>query len=114
MQSRASLTAKFKTNESVMHKMISKILREKFGIKFFFDHTLGIVLAMKMLFQEIISLDRPIIVSECPAWTSYAEKMLDENIIRFMSKVKSPQQIMGKILKKHFSQATGIVSYCPL
>jgi hypothetical protein len=50
MQSRASLTAKFKTNESVMHKMISKILREKFGIKFFFDHTLGIVLAMKMLF----------------------------------------------------------------
>ena len=41
----------------------------------------------------------PLICSECPGWVCYAEKVVGESIIPYMSRVKSPQQIMGKIIK---------------
>ena len=67
LQSRASLTAHFKTNEIVMQQIITKILKEKFGIHYFFDHSHGLVVALKMLFKDITLSNKPIIVSECPA-----------------------------------------------
>ncbi|CAK9289928.1 unnamed protein product [Gordionus sp. m RMFG-2023] len=44
-------------------------------------------------------LKLPIITSICPGWVCYAEKSLGEIIIPHMSKVKSPQQIFGSLLK---------------
>lgn len=43
--------------------------------------------------------DKPIISSICPGWICYAEKTNGELIIPHLSKVRSPQQIMGAILK---------------
>jgi iron only hydrogenase large subunit-like protein len=34
--------------------------------------------------------NKPLIVSECPGWVSYAEKIVGPDIFKFMSKVKSP------------------------
>lgn len=42
----------------------------------------------------------PLIASECPGWTCYAEKQAAETVIKHMSKVKSPQQITGKFIKQ--------------
>jgi iron only hydrogenase large subunit-like protein len=39
--------------------------------------------------------------SECPGWVYYAEKVVGEMAFPFMSKVKSPQQLCGLLLK-HF------------
>lgn len=44
----------------------------------------------------------PVITSACPGWVCYAEKTHPESL-RYISKVKSPQQIMGTILKHMFS-----------
>lgn len=44
----------------------------------------------------------PIISSICPGWICYAEKTNGDFVIPFLSKVKSPQQIMGSLLKKRF------------
>lgn len=41
----------------------------------------------------------PIICSECPGWTSYAQKATEEYIIPHMSSIRSPHQIMGKMIK---------------
>lgn len=41
----------------------------------------------------------PILTSECPGWVCYAEKTIGEEAFPFMSKVKSPQQLLGRILK---------------
>ena len=43
--------------------------------------------------------DLPILTSECPGWVCYAEKTVGDDAFPFMSRVKSPQQICGKILK---------------
>lgn len=42
----------------------------------------------------------PIISSICPGWICYAEKTNGDLIIPHLSKVRSPQQIMGAILKR--------------
>lgn len=48
----------------------------------------------------------PIISSVCPGWVCYAEKTNGELVIPFLSKVRSPQQIMGSMLKKRFCDIT--------
>ena len=41
--------------------------------------------------------------SECPGWVCYAEKVVGESAFPFMSKVKSPQQLCGQLLKHYLS-----------
>jgi iron only hydrogenase large subunit-like protein len=43
----------------------------------------------------------PVLCSECPGWVCYAEKVVGELAIPYMSEVKSPQQIQGRFIKKH-------------
>lgn len=42
----------------------------------------------------------PMLTSECPGWICYAEKTQGEYILPFISRVKSPQQILGSLIKK--------------
>ena len=42
----------------------------------------------------------PVLCSECPGWVCYAEKVVGDVSIPYMSVVKSPQQIQGYLLKK--------------
>lgn len=46
----------------------------------------------------------PIINSSCPGWICYAEKTNGELIIPYLSKVRSPQQIMGALVKRRYSK----------
>nr|ADD38685.1 Probable cytosolic Fe-S cluster assembly factor GL21135 [Lepeophtheirus salmonis] len=41
----------------------------------------------------------PILTSSCPGWICYAEKTHGDWILPYISKVKSPQQIMGALVK---------------
>lgn len=41
----------------------------------------------------------PVLCSECPGWVCYAEKVVGEVALPYMSVVKSPQQIQGRLLK---------------
>ncbi|CDP07467.1 unnamed protein product [Coffea canephora] len=49
-------------------------------------------------------LGLPLISSACPAWINYAEKNLGSYILPNISSVKSPQQIIGAIIKNHICQ----------
>jgi iron only hydrogenase large subunit-like protein len=46
----------------------------------------------------------PLLTSECPGWICYAEKTQGEYIIPYISRVKSPQQILGSLVKRNKSQ----------
>lgn len=48
----------------------------------------------------------PIISSVCPGWICYAEKTNGDLIIPHLSRVRSPQQIMGAILKEHYVKSS--------
>ena len=46
----------------------------------------------------------PMMTSSCPGWICYAEKTHGDFILPYISQVKSPQQIMGSLVKNHLSQ----------
>lgn len=80
--------------------------------RYFWDQALVINMALQQAQNEFIERYQkfvkegkrkdcfPLICSECPGWVCYAEKVAGEEAIPYMSKVKSPQQIMGKIVKE--------------
>ena len=43
---------------------------------------------------------QPLLTSHCPGWTCYATKVVDESILPLLSRVKSPEQVAGMILKR--------------
>jgi iron only hydrogenase large subunit-like protein len=40
-----------------------------------------------------------IINSECPGWICYSEKKIGNNAFKYMSKIKSPQQIFAILIR---------------
>ena len=46
----------------------------------------------------------PMLASSCPGWICYAEKTCGDFVLPYISTTKSPQQIMGTLLKKLLSQ----------
>lgn len=50
--------------------------------------------------EQIKDDNHPLISSICPGWICYAEKTNGELIIPHLSKVRSPQQIMGALIKQ--------------
>ena len=46
----------------------------------------------------------PFMTSSCPGWICYAEKTHGNFILPYISQVKSPQQIMGTLVKNHFAK----------
>ena len=48
-------------------------------------------------------LPLPLLASECPGWVCYAEKTQGSYILPHMSTVKSPQQLAGLYLKRHYA-----------
>ena len=53
---------------------------------------------IKKKLLKIIS--KPVLCSECPGWIWYAEKVVGDIAIPYMSLLKSPQQLQGYLLKK--------------
>ena len=48
------------------------------------------------------------LTSACPGWICYAEKTHGDYILPFISNVKSPQQIMGSLVKHYLSHKLGL------
>lgn len=54
-----------------------------------------------------LSPAKPVLASSCPGWVCYAEKT-HPYVLPYLSKVKSPQALMGTLLKTTLSQTLGI------
>ncbi|KAI1807267.1 cytosolic Fe-S cluster assembly factor nar-1 [Daldinia bambusicola] len=53
------------------------------------------------------TVPKPILTSSCPGWVCYAEKT-HPHVLPYISKVKSPQALMGTLLKTTLSRTLGI------
>jgi len=114
-QSRASLALNFGVNETEMQRILMSKLK-KIGVSYVFDMSLAMDLAVTLGCYEFEAeflkekdIKLPMICSECPGWVCYAEKVVGESVIPYMSRVKSPQQIMGRILKDFLAEKLKIV-----
>ncbi|XP_055639218.1 probable cytosolic Fe-S cluster assembly factor AAEL012261 [Toxorhynchites rutilus septentrionalis] len=52
----------------------------------------------------------PMLASSCPGWVCYAEKTHGNFILPYIATTRSPQQIMGVLVKKYLSKILGIRS----
>lgn len=84
----------------------------KIGFDFIFDSTFAADLAVIETATELqkrieANENLPMISSCCPAWVKFAEQFYPE-LLPLLSSLKSPQQILGTIIKTYFAQKQGI------
>lgn len=77
--------------------------KQVLGFQYVFDTTFARHLALNEHTKEFCERRRgagrlPMLASACPGWICYAEKTRPE-ILEFISKTKSPQQVMGSLVK---------------
>lgn len=58
------------------------------------------------------SISLPLLASSCPGWICYAEKTHGNFILPYISTTKSPQQIMGCLVKLYFPQIYAQIFNC--
>ncbi|OTB15991.1 hypothetical protein K445DRAFT_60202 [Daldinia sp. EC12] len=66
-----------------------------------------LVLGAEEALSEQSQVSKPILTSSCPGWVCYAEKT-HPHVLPYISKVKSPQALMGTLLKTTLSRTLGI------
>lgn len=91
--------------------VINAALR-KIGFSYIFDTSFAADLAVmetsEVLMRKMDTDDKtPLISSCCPAWVKYAEQFYPE-ILPLISTCKSPQQMLGSIIKSYFAPKQGI------
>lgn len=55
-------------------------------------------------FQDQKSYKLPMLASSCPGWVCYAEKTHGNFVLPYISTTRSPQQIMGVLVKQHLAK----------
>ncbi|KAI1467529.1 cytosolic Fe-S cluster assembly factor nar-1 [Daldinia caldariorum] len=66
-----------------------------------------LVLGAEEALSDKGTVSKPILTSSCPGWVCYAEKT-HPHVLPYISRVKSPQALMGTLLKTTLSRTLGI------
>eukprot|EP00730_Choanoeca_flexa_P017927 TRINITY_DN8687_c0_g1_i2.p1 TRINITY_DN8687_c0_g1~~TRINITY_DN8687_c0_g1_i2.p1 ORF type:complete len:476 (+),score=90.18 TRINITY_DN8687_c0_g1_i2:144-1571(+) len=82
---------------------------KKLGADYVFDASLGRSIALRQCTSEFRHRKLnggvlPVLTSACPGWICYAEKSHGDVVLPYISTVKSPQQIMGSLIKRRICQ----------
>ena len=89
------------------YKDISNIIGEILNIDFIIPLNDFILYTLNLCYKEFLQNKEKkeidgIICSECPGWVCYAEKKIGKISFQYMSKIKSPHEISGIIIKELF------------
>ncbi|XP_056358889.1 cytosolic iron-sulfur assembly component 3 isoform X3 [Oenanthe melanoleuca] len=111
-QSRASLAARCKLGLLETAQKLTMFLKS-LGVHYVFDTTFSRNFSLLESQQEFVRRfhkqadDKkalPMLASACPGWICYAEKTHGSFIIPHISTTKSPQQVMGSLVKGYFAE----------
>jgi iron only hydrogenase large subunit-like protein len=110
-QSRASLSAKFGLSPLQVARRVTSFLKE-LGVHHVFDTSFSRDISLLESQVEFVQRYRassslPMLASACPGWICYAEKTHGSYILPFISTTKSPQQVMGSLVKEFFGNKVG-------
>jgi iron only hydrogenase large subunit-like protein len=100
-----------------MHSVLRRIrafCKSKLGFEHVFDTTFARHVALAEHAREFDERKRgvegagrlPMLASACPGWVCYAEKTHAE-MLPFISRSKSPQQVMGTLVKEWMGEKWG-------
>jgi iron-only hydrogenase group A len=84
----------------------------KIGFEYVFDSSFGadlnVIETVAELKERIEQKENlPLITSSCPAWVKYIEQFYP-NLLPLLSTCKSPQQMMGGLIKSYFAKIKGV------
>lgn len=106
-QTRTSLARHYGLSDLDMAKKLTTLLK-RLGVSHIFDSTVALDVALIEAREEFVARFRtqqlPVLASECPGWICYAEKTQGGAVLPLISSCKSPQQILGSVVKKHLTQ----------
>ncbi|CAM9526062.1 unnamed protein product [Bubo scandiacus] len=113
-QSRASLAARCKMGVLETTKKLTAFFKSLGKcVHYVFDTTFSRNFSLLESQREFVKRFRkqsedkkalPMLASACPGWICYAEKTHGSFIIPYISTTKSPQQVMGSLIKGHFAE----------
>ncbi|GAB2212907.1 hypothetical protein Droror1_Dr00020909 [Drosera rotundifolia] len=120
-QSRASIAVHYGLSPLQVYKKLTTFFKS-LGVKAVFDTSSSRDLSLIEACNEFIARYKqnqssddikretplPMLSSACPGWICYAEKTLGSYILPYISSVKSPQQAIGSIIKRHLCQKMGL------
>mmetsp|Transcript_21642 Transcript_21642/g.47546 ORF Transcript_21642/g.47546 Transcript_21642/m.47546 type:complete len:498 (-) Transcript_21642:300-1793(-) len=122
-QSRASLAAYFKTTPEETFEKVASFLKS-LGVQAVLDTTAARQVARMEAAADFVHRFRasaaprppsqpppgplPVLASSCPGWVCYAEKTHGTYVLPYISTVKSPQAIMGTVVKRHLAAKWGV------
>lgn len=115
-QSRASLAARFGMSSSETGRRLTSFFKG-LGVHHVFDTGFSRTFSLLESQQEFLERFQrreqdktalPMLTSSCPGWICYAEKTHGEFILPYISATRSPQQMMGSLVKDHFAKAQGL------
>lgn len=110
-QSVASIAVKYGISITSTFQKLSYFLKN-LGVNVVLSSQVGLEIALceaKAEFLNSYKSDQKsfLISGECPGWVCYAEKT-QAGMLPYISRVKSPQAIMGMLIKFFYSQSLGI------
>lgn len=118
-QTRASFGAKYGLHPDSVLKRLRSFFIQKLGAHYVLDASFARDLTLLETAQEFVnryqlrqkegvssSMPLPVLSSSCPGWICYAEKT-HGSVLPFVSRVKSPQQVMGSLVKYYLPSLIG-------
>ncbi|CAN6675035.1 cytosolic Fe-S cluster assembly factor Nar1p [Trichomonascus vanleenenianus] len=109
-QVRASLAAAYGISVEEADFRIKHVLVNLLGFRYVVGLEVGRAIALEYGAREVVERKgsgQTVLCSSCPGWTCYVEKT-HPHVIPYLSKVKSPQQITGSILKRLVCEEHGV------
>uniref|UniRef100_A0A673WNI5 Nuclear prelamin A recognition factor-like protein n=1 Tax=Salmo trutta TaxID=8032 RepID=A0A673WNI5_SALTR len=121
-QSRASLAARYGLSSSEAGRRLTAFFKG-LGVHHVFDTSFSRTFSLLESQREFVERfhrkeqDKqalPMLASACPGWICYAEKTHGEFILPYVSSTRSPQQMMGSLVKGFFAgqQVEGVCVQC--
>ncbi|CAG8750029.1 11776_t:CDS:2, partial [Acaulospora morrowiae] len=118
-QSRASIAARYNLTPQQVFRRMTHFF-QSLGVDYVFDTSFSQDFSLLESARESPSMNKtnkskgfedsslPMLASSCPGWICYAEKT-HGFILPYISQTKSPQQIMGSIVKDYFAKKIGVM-----
>ncbi|KAM9392831.1 cytosolic Fe-S cluster assembly factor narfl [Pholidichthys leucotaenia] len=115
-QSRASLAAHYDLSSSETGRRLTSFFKG-LGVHHVFDTSFSRTFSLLESQREFVerfqrkeqdNKSLPMLTSACPGWICYAEKTHGEYILPYISTTRSPQQMMGSLVKGYFAEQQGL------
>ncbi|KAE8283150.1 Cytosolic Fe-S cluster assembly factor narfl Nuclear prelamin A recognition factor-like protein [Larimichthys crocea] len=115
-QSRASLAARYDLSSTEAGRKLTCFFKG-LGVHHVFDTSFSRTFSLLESQREFVerfqrkeqdSTCLPMMTSACPGWICYAEKTHGEFVLPYISTTRSPQQMMGSLVKGYFAEQQGL------